>query len=110
MELNPELYGPYVVYEKNRKVVYVQVMRAIYRMLEATLLWYKKLRGELEQAGFKFNPYNPCVANQTEEGSQHTLLFLMDDLKSSHKDSKVNCKFDKWLQNNYGKHREVAIY
>jgi hypothetical protein len=39
VELNPELYGPYLVYEKNRKVLYVQVIRAIYRMLEAALLW-----------------------------------------------------------------------
>jgi hypothetical protein len=39
VELNPELYGPYVVYEKNRKVRYVQVIRAIYGMLEAALLW-----------------------------------------------------------------------
>jgi hypothetical protein len=29
VKLNPELYGSYVVYEKNRKVLYVQVMRAI---------------------------------------------------------------------------------
>jgi hypothetical protein len=28
-KLNPELYGPYVVYEKNRKALYVQVMRAM---------------------------------------------------------------------------------
>jgi hypothetical protein len=92
VELNPELYGPYVVYERNRqnKVLYVQVMRAIYGMLEAAILWYKKFRGELEQKGFKFNPYDPCVANRTEKGSQHTLLFHVDDLKSSHKDSKVN--------------------
>jgi hypothetical protein len=48
VELNPELYGSYVVNEKNRNLLYVQVMRAIYRMLEAALLWYKKLPGELE--------------------------------------------------------------
>jgi hypothetical protein len=69
VELNPELYGPYVVYEKNRKVLYVQVMRAIYEMLEAAILWYKTFRGELEQKGFKFNPYDPSVANHTEKGS-----------------------------------------
>ena len=41
VELNPELYGPYVVYERNRrnKVLYVQVMRAIYGMLEAAIIW-----------------------------------------------------------------------
>jgi hypothetical protein len=112
VELNPELYGPNVVYEKHRrnKVLYVQVMRAIYGMLEAAILWYKKFRGELEQKGFKFNPYDPCVAKRTEKGSQHTLLFHVDDVKSSHKDSKVNDQFDKWLQENYGEHGEVAIH
>jgi hypothetical protein len=51
VELNPELYGPYVVYERNRrnKILYVQVMRAIYGMLEAAILWYKKFWGELKQ-------------------------------------------------------------
>ncbi len=112
VKLNPELYGRYVVYERNRrnKVLYVQVMRAIYGMLEAAILWYKKFRGELEQKGFKFNPYDPCVANRTEKGPHHTLLFHVDDLKFSHKDSKVNDQFDKWLQENYGEHGEVAIH
>jgi hypothetical protein len=96
VELNPELYGPYVVFERNRqnKVLYVQVMRVIYGMLEDAILWYKKFRGELKQKGFKFNPYDPCVANRTEKRLQHTLLFHVDDLKSSHKDSKVNDQFD----------------
>jgi hypothetical protein len=49
VKVSPELYGPYVVYERNRKVLYVQVMRAIYGMSEAAMLWYKKFRGELEQ-------------------------------------------------------------
>jgi hypothetical protein len=30
--------------------------------------------------------------------------------KYSHKDSKVNDQFDKWLQDNYGEHGEVMIY
>jgi hypothetical protein len=64
----------------------------------------------LEQARFKFNPYDSCVANQTEEGSPHTLLFHVENLKSSHKYSEVNDKFDKWLQNNYGEQGEVAIH
>jgi hypothetical protein len=76
VELNPELDGPYVVYERNRrnKALYVQVMRAIYGMLEAARLWYKKFRGELEQKGFKFNPYDPCVANRTKE--DHSIRFF----------------------------------
>jgi hypothetical protein len=107
VELNPELYRPYVVYKKTRKVLYVRVLRAIYGMLEAALLWYKKLRHELEQEGFKFNPYDPCVANREKNGLQQTLLFHVDNLKSSRKGPRVNDKFEEWLQSNYGKHGKV---
>ena len=41
-KLDPELYGPYVVFEKGSKVLYVQVLKAIYGILQAALLWYKK--------------------------------------------------------------------
>lgn len=64
IQLNPELYGPYVVYKNGCKVLYVQVLRALYGMLQAALLWYKKLQTDLEEQGFKFNPYDPCVANR----------------------------------------------
>ena len=110
IEINSALYSPYVVYENGKKVLYVLVLRAIYGMLEAALLWYKKFRKELEGQGFKFNPYDPCVANRMKEGSQHTILFHVDDLKSSHKSSKVNDKFEQWLQKQYGKHGKVASH
>ena len=42
IQLDPQLYGSHVVYEKERKVLYVQVLRAIYGMLTASLLWYLK--------------------------------------------------------------------
>jgi hypothetical protein len=78
-------------------------------MLEAALLWYKKFQRELEEEGFEFNPYDPCVANCNRKGAQHTLLFHVDDLKSSHKDPKVNDEFEEWLQMKYGEHgKDVA--
>ena len=40
--LDPEAYGKHVVYEHGKKVLYVQVLRALYGMLVAALLWYKK--------------------------------------------------------------------
>ena len=64
----------------------------------------------MEAVGFKFNPYDPCVANRTTKGSQHTLLFHVDDLKSSLIDPRANDEFDKWLQKNYGEHGEVSIH
>ena len=41
VKLAPEVYGDYVVYEKGKKVLYVEVLRALYGMLVAALLWYK---------------------------------------------------------------------
>ena len=79
-------------------------------MLEAALLWYKKFRKELEQVGFLFNPYDSCVSSQKKNGSQHTVLFHVDDFKSSNIDPKVNDEFDTWLQKNYGTHGEVTIH
>jgi hypothetical protein len=47
-----------------------------------------------------------------KQGSQHTLLFHVDDLKSSHKNPKVNVndEFEEWLQTNYGQHRKVVSH
>ena len=79
-------------------------------MLQAALLWYSKFREDLESKGFKFNPYNPCVANQMISNKQHTIIFHVDDLKSSHEDRKVNDKFEKWLQDKYGEHAKVKAH
>ena len=111
VQLCPEVYGPYVVFENGRKLLYVQVLRAIYGMLQAALLWYKKFKNDdLEEQGFKFNPYDPCVANRMIKGSQHTILFHFDDLKCSHKKKTVNDEFAKWLQETYGQHGKVKIH
>ena len=83
IQLDPQLYGPYVVYEKERKILYVQLLRAIYGMLTASLLWYLKFKKDLENTGFKFNIYDPCIPNRMVNGSQHTVRFHVNDLLSS---------------------------
>jgi hypothetical protein len=80
--------------------IYVEVLKPIYGMLEAALLWYKTFRKDLEDIGFIFNPYNPCMANKKVEGLQQMILFHVDNLKSSHKMKLVNDKFEKWLNSN----------
>jgi len=107
IELDPT-YRDYVVRENGRRVIYVVILRAIYGMLEASLLWYKKLRKDLEEEGFEFNPYDPCIANRMVRGKQHTIRFHVDDLLSSHVDSKVNDMFYKWMNETYGSLKEVT--
>jgi hypothetical protein len=108
VDINPELYGPAVVLENRKKVLYVEVLKAIYGMLEAALLWYKTFRKGLEDIGFIFNPYDPCVANRKVQGLQQMFLFHMEDLKLSHKMKSVNDRFEKWLNEKYGKHGKVT--
>jgi hypothetical protein len=93
-----------VVLENGKKVLYVEMLRTIYGMLEAALLWYKKFRKDLEEIGFVFDLYNPCVANKRVKGSQQTILFHVDDLKSSHILKQLNNNFEKWLNIKYGEH------
>jgi hypothetical protein len=107
VEMEPDTYQGHVVLEKGRKVLYVQVNRAIYGMLISAVLWYRKFRADLEEFGFAFNPYDPCVANREVRGSQHTICFHVDDCKSSHKLRTVNEEFLKWSNDVYGKFGEV---
>ena len=93
--------------EKGKCVLYLQLMKALYGMLKAALLWYKKFRSELEAEGYVFNPYDPCVANKMIGQKQHTVRFHVDDLMASHVDPKVNDRFDKWLNKMYGSYRTV---
>jgi hypothetical protein len=97
VSLSPEVYGPHVVSDKHRRVLYVQVLRGLYGMLVAALLWYIKFRGDLETKGYQFNPYDPCVANKIIAKRRHTVRFHVDDLMCSHKDPRVNDDFAKWL-------------
>ena len=89
-EIDSELYQPYVTYKGKSKVLYVHILKAIYRMLKSEFLFYKKLRKDLELIGFVVNPYDPCMANCMVNGKQQTVVWHIDDLKSSHMDPKVN--------------------
>ena len=101
VQLDPDLYGPYVTYENGVKVLYVQVLKALYGMLQSSLLFYRKFRKDIEDIGFEVNPYDPCVANRTVSDQQQTVVWHIDDLKSSHMDSKVNDEFRLWLEKTY---------
>jgi hypothetical protein len=111
VRIAPNVYGPFVVFDKGRKVIYLQVLKALYGMLQAALLWYKKFRSDLEEINYVFNPYDGCVANRNYDtngvSNQHTIRFHVDDLMCSHVDPQVNTNFYKWLNRKYGHVGEV---
>ena len=74
VRIDPFLYRKYVTYSaKGTPMLYVRLSKALYGMLKAALLFYKRLRFDLEEMGFVINPYDPCVANMMVNGAQITV-------------------------------------
>ena len=67
--VDPKMYRKYVTYSPNgQAMLYVRLSEALYGILRAALLFYKRLRSDLENMGFEVNPYDPCIANKMVNG------------------------------------------
>eukprot|EP00804_Cyclotella_cryptica_P002014 CCRYP_007446-RA/>CCRYP_007446-RA protein AED:0.27 eAED:0.27 QI:0/-1/0/1/-1/0/1/0/152 len=81
---------------------------SLYGLMRSALLFYKKLKKELENYVMVMNPYNMCIANkETEKGHQITVLWHVDDLKISCKDKYKVTKLICYLQKIYGEKMTV---
>jgi hypothetical protein len=82
VQIAPQIYRKYVIVDrKGTPILYVKLQKALYGLMRASLLFYRKLRKELEDYGFEINPYDPCVANRvTECGKQMTVIWHVDNL------------------------------
>ena len=85
IQVAPEVYRKYVaVDKKGTKILYVKLQKALYGLMRASLLFYRKLRKEFEAWGFTINPYDPCVANKmTDGGKQLPVVWHMELTKRS---------------------------
>ena len=63
-KVNPE-HQENVIYENGKKVLYLEVLQAIYGCIESALRWYELYSETLIKEGFIINPYDKCVANKT---------------------------------------------
>ena len=103
VQVDPKLYRKYIMTSaKGGTLLYVKMQRALYGLLRSALLFYLKLVKDLEDFGFTINPFDPCVANKTVNGSQMTVTWHVDDLKVSHKDSLEITKLAIYLSGIYG--------
>lgn len=89
LEIDYEMYAPYIVYEGKVKCLYVELLKALYGTLRAARLFWEKLSSKLKEWGFITNPYDSCVVNKMINGKQCTIGWHVDDLKISHVDSAV---------------------
>jgi hypothetical protein len=104
IQITPEVYQKYVTVDwKGTKVLYVKLQKALYRLMRASLLFYRKLRKEFKKYGFTINPYDPCVANMTTEGGkQLTVVWHVDNLMASCEEDLELTKFLCYLARIYG--------
>jgi hypothetical protein len=85
---NPE-YEKFVTEENGKKVLYLQLLKALYGCIKSAMLWYELFVDTLKSMGFVLNPYDLCVANKMINGKQCTIAWYVDDLKVSHVDKSV---------------------
>jgi hypothetical protein len=104
IQIAPEVYRRYMMVDrKGTKVLYVKLQKALYGLMRASLLFYRKLRKEFKEYGLVVNPYNPCVANMTtKEWKQLTLVWHVDNLMALCEDDFKLTKFFCHLGTLYG--------
>jgi hypothetical protein len=104
VHIAPQMYRKHItVDKKGTPVLYVKLQKALYGLMRASLLFYRKLRRELEDYGFVVNPYDPCVANKTVgNGEQLTVIWHVDDLMTSCAIDFELTKFSCYLASIYG--------
>ena len=78
-----------VIYDNGKKVLYLQVLRAIYSCVDSALLWYELFAKTLVNHVLNINPHDCCVANKSIHGKQDTITFYVDENKICHKYPKV---------------------
>ena len=65
IHIAPQIYLPCVKMDKKGKpILYIRLKKALYGILISSLLFYRKIRGELAANDFKINPYDPCVGTK----------------------------------------------
>jgi hypothetical protein len=101
-KIDPQQYEKHTVYERGKPVIYVILLKALYRTLQAALLFWENLSSQLKEWGFKLNPYDFCVANKTVNHKQCTIVWHVDDLKIPHEDPRVVTTILNLLDSKYG--------
>jgi hypothetical protein len=82
IQIAPQTYQKYMMVDKKgTTILYVKLQKALYGLMRASILFYRKLQKELEQYGFKVNLYNQCIANMTtSSGEPMTVIWHVDNL------------------------------
>lgn len=107
LDIDPEMYKTCVPRERGEKVMYVELLKALYGTMQAARLFWEKLSSKLQELGFKINWYDPCVANKMVNDKQLTVAWHVDDLKVLHVDVTVVDGFIAQMEQEFGKETPI---
>ena len=100
-EVNPE-HKPNIIHKRGGKVLYLEILQAIYGCIESVLRLYDLYSDTLEKERPTINPYDKCVANKVIDGHQCTVVWYVDDNEFSHKDKSVADTIIQLMKNHFG--------
>ena len=111
IEIDKEMYEPYVLIEQGERVLYLELLKQLYGTVKAAQLFWERLAKHLvTDWGFTLNPYDQCVANKMINGSQCTIVWHMDDLKISYVQEEVVNNIVKWLNKEFGSGDPMMVF
>jgi Reverse transcriptase (RNA-dependent DNA polymerase) len=96
-------YKQFINMENGKKILYLQLKKALYGCVKSALLWYELFTSTLQDMGFELNPYDACVANKMINGKQCTVVWYVDDNKISHVDPEVVSQIIHKIEEQFGK-------
>ncbi len=104
LKIAPEVYQRYIKADREgAPVLYVKLQKALYGLVRASLLFYRKLQLEPEANRFQINSYDPCVANLDTAGrKQLTVIRHVDDLIATWEEDFELTKLSCYLAKIYG--------
>ena len=86
---------------------YGKLEKPVYGTILGAILFYNKLSTQLEDWGFKTNPYDEFTWNKTVDGEQLTVQAHVNDLIASHKDQCMLDNFIKALDDKFGNGKKL---
>ena len=109
-EIDPEYYKDFIFTDKRgKKCMHAEAKKAIYGTLDASLLFWGEISKSLEEMGYHINEYDWCVMNKIIDNKQGTILWHVDDLKTSHVDPAVISSVLSDIDTEYGKIAKMTI-
>ena len=110
LEIDHELYSSYVTEEKGEKVMYMELLKALYGTLCAARLFWENLQAKLvKDWGFVPNRYESCVVNKKVDGKQLTMAWHVDDLKLPHEEERALDDFIAMMEEELGQDAPLSV-